>query len=218
MSASNTRAGAGSERDTGPRPSVRMAATELPANANDSRSTLWWGMWGLIATEATVFATLIVSYYYLQFLAPEWPFGDIEPPELLLASISTGLLLLSVLPIYWSDRAARKGNIQGVQYGLIAGFVLAAAFLTIKIIEYSHIGFTWSTNAYGSIVWTTIGFHSLHVVVLLLKTIVTVVAALMGLFSKSRNLGVQVNGLYWYFVVIVWLPIYFTIYLSPRIF
>ena len=65
----------------------RLIAAELPLNLNDRRAPLWWGMVGLITVEAVLFGSLIVSYFYLRFYAPEWPIGGIAKPSLLLPSI-----------------------------------------------------------------------------------------------------------------------------------
>jgi heme/copper-type cytochrome/quinol oxidase subunit 3 len=189
-------------------------AGELPLNANDRRAPLWWGMVGLITIEAVLFASLITSYFYLRFYAPAWPLGGIPKPDLLLPSIGAVVLLLSSGPMYWADASIKKGNVRNLMIGLAGSFVLGVVFLVLKTIEYSGHDYTWATNAYGSIVWTIIGFHSAHVLAVLLKVAVVFTAAAQGYFSDERNLGVRVNGLYWHFVVVVWIPLFFTLYLS----
>jgi cytochrome c oxidase subunit III len=87
----------------------------------------------------------------------------------------------------------------------------------LKYIEYSGLDYNWATNAYGSIVWTITGFHSAHVLALVLKTIVVAVLAFKGYFNEERHAAVDANGLYWHFVVIVWVPLFFTLYIAPRI-
>lgn len=193
-----------------------VPAEALPANLSDRRAPVWWGVVLMIVIEATVFASLIASYFYLKAGSPVWPPDGIAPPELLLPSVNAGILLLSSLPVWWADSGIRKGDQRRLKIGLAAGFVLGVAFLALKYIEYSTKDYTWSTNAYGSIVWTITGFHSAHVVVLLIKTLVVETLAFRGYFSERRNIGVQVNGLYWHFVVLAWVPLFTTLYLSPR--
>lgn len=193
-----------------------IAPDALPANLSDKRAPIWWGMVLMIAIEATVFGALIASYFYLKVGAPVWPHDGIAPPELLLPSINAGILLLSSLPVWWADHGIQKGDTRRLKLGLAVGFVMGVVFLVLKYIEYSGNDYTWSTNAYGSIVWTITGFHSAHVVVLLIKTLVVEVLAFRGYFSERRNIGVQVNGLYWHFVVLAWVPLFATLYLSPR--
>lgn len=189
----------------------------LPANLSDKRAPVWWGMVLMIVIEATVFASLIASYFYLKVSSPVWPPDGIKPPELLLPSINAGILLLSSLPVWWADSGIRKGDQRRLKIGLAVGFVMGVAFLVLKYIEYSAKDYTWTTNAYGSIVWTITGFHSAHVVVLLIKTLVVETLAFRGYFSERRSIGVQVNGLYWHFVVLAWVPLFATLYLSPRL-
>lgn len=193
-------------------------ADDLPLNLNDKRSVLWWSMIGLITIESVVFLFLIVSYYYLHFHAHTAlgiKLRNLERPDLVLPIISTVLIILSVIPIYWGDQGIRRGDRRRLIIGMSIGVVLASAFLVLKIIEYSDKDFNWASDAHGSIVWTIIGFHSAHVTVLLLKSVVAIVAAARGHFDENRNVGIQINGLYWYFVVVVWLPLFATIYIAP---
>lgn len=193
-----------------------IAPDALPANLSDKRAPIWWGMVLMIAIEATVFGALIASYFYLKVGAPVWPPDGIAPPDLLLPSINAGILLLSSLPVWWADRGIQKGDTGRLKLGLAVGFLMGVVFLVLKYIEYSGNDYSWSTNAYGSIVWTITGFHSAHVIVLLIKTLVVEALAFRGYFSEQRNIGVQVNGLYWHFVVLAWVPLFATLYLSPR--
>jgi cytochrome c oxidase subunit I+III len=177
----------------------------------------WWGMGGLILIETVVFASLMMSYYYLRSGAAEWPLGGISPPDLLLPAINAFILFASSIPMYLADSGIKKGNQTRLKFGLTAGIVLAAIFLVLKYIEYSGLDYNWATNAYGSIVWTITGFHSAHVLALVLKTIVVAVLAFKGYFNEERHSAVDANGLYWHFVVIVWVPLFFTLYIAPRI-
>jgi cytochrome c oxidase subunit I+III len=192
-----------------------ILVTSTIASSRGSQPPIWNGMLLLILVESVVFATLISSYLYLRSGALEWPLGGIEKPKLLLPTINLFVLLASSIPIYLADQGIRKGNQTRLKVGLIASGVLAAVFLTLKYTEYSGLDYNWATNAYGSIVWTITGFHSAHVISLLLKTIVVTVLAFMGYFNAERNMGVQANGVYWHFVVVVWVPLYALIYLSP---
>jgi cytochrome c oxidase subunit III len=190
---------------------------ELALALNDRRAPVFWGMVFLIIIEITVFSAFITSYFYLRHFQEVWPLDGIKEPDLLMPTIGTGIILLSSLPVAWGDRSMRSGNRRRMMIGLGLGAVLALAFLVLKVIEYSGAEYRWHTNAYGSIVWTIIGFHSAHVLSLLAKTLVVVFAGSRGYFSGDRNMGVQVNGLYWHFVVLIWLPLYFTIYLSHHV-
>lgn len=178
---------------------------------------LWWGMLGMIAIEAAVFAILIAAYFYLKTQSAAWPQGGFGPPSLLLPTINTVILVASSFVMHWADKGAAKDDQRRLRVGMIGAASLAVVFLVLKVVEYSGVPYKWDTNAYGSIVWTIIGFHSAHVFLLLLKTTVVATLAVRGFFTPERRLGVIINGMYWHFVVAVWVPLYVVLYWSPRL-
>lgn len=192
-------------------------AGELPHLVSGPRAPGWWGMLFLIVIESTVFASLILTYFYLRSTVETWPLGGFEPPELLLPTVNTGVLLLSTVPMYWADRSIRRGKLRDVKIGMLLGMVLLVVFLVLKVVEYSDKEYTWYTNAYGSIVWTIIGFHSAHVLGVILKAAPIWLLALRGYFTEERHVAIQTNGLYWYFVAAIWIPLYATLYWAPRL-
>jgi len=191
--------------------------SHLPNLVSGGRAPLWWAMVLLLAIEGTVFATLVVSYFYLRMVAPAWPPPGVEPPELLLPTINTIVLLASSVPMYIADRGITKGRSRRLLVGLGIAVALAIVFLVLKVVEYSGVSYRWDDHAYGSIVWTIIGFHSAHVMSLVLKSLVVGTLAWRGYFDGRRHLGVQINGLYWHFVVAVWVPLYAVLYWAPRL-
>jgi cytochrome c oxidase subunit III len=182
------------------------------------QAPLWWGFWGIILIETTVFATLITSYFYLNLSYPEIPPAGVKKPDLLLPTISSIFLFSSSYTMHKADSASEKGDNNTLKWFLIFSILLAAAFLVLKYFEYSNVEYRWDSHAYGSVVWAIIAFHSTHVVSLVLKTIFVAYLSWRGYFNKERHLGVTVNGIYWHFVVAVWLPLYLVLYWSPRLF
>lgn len=194
-----------------------MDVSGLSVYTNWTRAPLWWGFMGMIAIEATVFTSFIVSYFYLGAGSPTWPSMPHEPPELLLPTINTLILVASSFVVHWGDRGIKAGNQRQLQLAMLIAPIMAAVFLVLKVVEYAGKNYRWDSDAYGSIVWTIIGFHSAHVIAVVLKTVVVDTLAWRGYFNQYRRLGAEVNGIYWHFVVIVWLPLYFTLYISPRL-
>lgn len=190
---------------------------ELSPYTHSHEGPLWWGFVGLIAIEAAVFAILITSYFYLSMGHAEWPPGGIEEPKLLLPTLNTVILVLSSGAMVFADKRIKKDDKRGLAIGLAVGIVLATVFQILKAIEYAKEDVHWDTNAYGSILWALIVFHSAHVTAVILKTVVVDILAWRGYFTRERMLGVTVNGLYWHFVVAVWIPLYLVIYWSPRL-
>ena len=193
---------------------------DLPEHAEGPRSYGWWGMVWLIATEATLFAALIATYFYLRFRSgPVWPPDGIEKPELALPLVMTAILLSSSIPVHLADRAIKKGNTTLLKVGLALGFVLGAAFLALTWgIEWPGEleEFSPTTNVYGSLFFTVTGFHSAHLVVGLAMSLWTQWRAWSGAFDEHRHLTVQNFTMYWHFVDVVWIFVFATIYLSPR--
>jgi cytochrome c oxidase subunit III len=199
------------------KPTAVLDVAALPVPETGRQPPIYWGMCGLLIVETTVFASLIATYLYLRLVAPSWPPAGIKPPDLLLPTINTVVLVVSAYTMHRADSGIREGDQRWLKVGMLLSLTLAVAFLVIKTIEYSSVEYRWDSHAYGSIVWTITGFHSLHVILLILKTLVMLVLAFRGYFSAERNIGVQVNGLYWNFVVLIWLPLYALLYFGPRV-
>jgi cytochrome c oxidase subunit 3 len=90
---------------------------------------------------------------------------------------------------------------------------LGAAFLITQIIEYSHLGVNTGHSAYVSVFFGLTGLHGLHVLVGLTALTVVAVRAFRGHYSPEKHLGVEIPGIYWHFVDIMWIVVYTTIYL-----
>jgi cytochrome c oxidase subunit III len=189
----------------------------LPVYASGSRGLLWWGMIMLVTIEVMVFSTFVSSYFFYRSMAPQWPPAGTSPPDLLLPTINTFVLILSSVSIWWADNGIKKGDVTRLKIGAGAAILFSAMFLVLKVVEYSDVSYYWDTHAYGSVIWTIILFHSAHVGSVLLKGIVVEVLAFRGHFTAERHLGVDINGIYWHFVVVIWIPLYITIYWVPRI-
>jgi heme/copper-type cytochrome/quinol oxidase subunit 3 len=200
---------------------VKTSATlELSHHAEGPRAFGWWGMVWLIATEATLFASLIASYFYLRFRSgPVWPPGDIPVPTLELPLIMSAILLVSSIPVHLAEAGIKKGNQGRLRWGLAMGFLLGAAFLAITLgVEWPEKlkEFTPQTNVYGSLFFTITGFHAAHVIVGLFFSAWTQVRAWKGAFDAERHLTVQNFAMYWHFVDVVWIFVLSTLYLSPN--
>jgi cytochrome c oxidase subunit III len=197
---------------------LTLDVRELPSLVNGPRGGLWWGMLGLILIEIVLFTVLISTYYYLKFMNPHWPPAGDKLPMFWLPTINTIILIGSSFAVHQADIAISEHNDKrGMVIGLSISLALGLLFLSLKIVEYSQVEYFWDSHAYGSIVWTMIVFHSSHVLSVVLKTIVVLALARKGYWTKQRCQGIKINGLYWHFVVVIWIPLYITIYLAPRI-
>lgn len=190
-------------------------APTLPVGGRDRRATGWWGMVLLIATEASLFAYLLFSYFYLASMSRgPWPPG--ADPELRLALPNTAILLASSVTMWWAESGIRAGAQGRLRGGLLVTFLLGAVFLAIQGVEYGNKHFTPRSGAYGSLFYTITGFHGAHVFVGLLMIAVVAVRAWLGHFTAERRLAVTNTAWYWHFVDAVWLAVFTSLYLSPR--
>ena len=191
-------------------------ATEAPVG----RTHGWWGMVLFVATEATLFASLLGSYFYIRFQSgTRWPPDGIEPPELTKAILMTILLLPSSLPVVWAERGIRKGRPWRLRAGLSVTMVQGLLFLGTQATEYAANLklFTFTTDAYGSLFYTTTTFHGFHVTVGLLMIGWLLAASLRGSFGSRHHERVRLTAIYWHFVDAVWAAIFLSLYLSPRL-
>jgi heme/copper-type cytochrome/quinol oxidase subunit 3 len=193
----------------------------LPRVASGARSLGWCGMVLFIATEATLFALLIASYWYLRFRSgPVWPPDGIEAPKLALPLVMSGILWSSSIPVHLAERGIRGGHTSRLRAGLFVGFVLGTTFLVLQLaVEYPE---AWklsppSSGAYGTLFFSLTGLHGLHVLVGLFISLWVQVRAWRGAFTAHRHVSVQNFAWYWHFVDTVWFFVLATIYIAPHV-
>jgi heme/copper-type cytochrome/quinol oxidase subunit 3 len=195
---------------------VATAAAQLEQlDRPKARSTGFWGMALLIVTEASLFAYLLFSYFYLGSMATgPWPPNG--PPSLKLALPNTLVLLLSSATIYWAESGIRKGASGRLRAGLLATLALGVVFLAIQGVEYHNQSITPTTHAYGSLFFTITGFHGAHVAAGLVMIAVVAMRAFLGHFRAGRHEAVTNISWYWHFVDVVWLTVFTCLYLIPH--
>lgn len=186
----------------------------LPVGLRESHTSGWWGMLLVIATEASFFAYLLFSYFYLASMAGSWP--PHGAPELRIAGPNTIILVASSLAMWWGESGIRRGNQGRLRIGLLLTLVLGVVFLSLQAVEYRGLPFTPQSNAYGSLFYTITGFHGAHVAAGLLMNVVVQLRAWLGHFTADQHLAVSNVALYWHFVDVVWLVVFTSLYLSPR--
>jgi heme/copper-type cytochrome/quinol oxidase subunit 3 len=199
---------------------ARRATGPTTEAAPRSASNGWWGMVLFVATEATLFAVLLASYFYIRFkTSGGWPPDGIADPKLFRAFVMTVLLTGSAAFMYAAETGIRRGSQRALVLGLGGAFVLGLAFLGLQIWETVVVAreFTPRTDTYGSLVFTITGAHSAHLIVGLLLIAWIQVRAWFGAYSPRRHLGVQMAAIYWFFVVAVQLAIFVSLYITPRI-
>ena len=115
--------------------------------------------------------------------------------------------------MHWALESAKAGNRFGLQAGILTTFLLGATFLFVQINEYVHIGFSPADHAQGSIFYGLTGLHGAHVAVGLTLLSFTTIRAFRGHFTPEEHRGVEIPGIYWHFVDVMWIVVYTTVYI-----
>jgi len=189
----------------------------LPAGAFGSRSLMWWATMGVVLIEGTVFGLAIAAYFYLEMRAPAWPPDSVAAPDLRWGTINTAILIASLLPNELTRRAAERVDLGRVRWWLCASVLFGLAFNAVRALEFTALNVSWDRDSYGSIVWLLLGLHTTHIVTDFLDTAVLTALTFTGPIEEHRFVDVEENAVYWYFVVLAWLPIYGVIYWAPRV-
>jgi heme/copper-type cytochrome/quinol oxidase subunit 3 len=195
--------------------SLVIDVRDLPTYGYGHRSLMWWSTLGLMLIEGTVFAIGVMTYFYLRGVAPQWPMAA-RAPELLWGTLNTIVLIVSLMPNQFAKRAAEREDIVRARWWLVVCLLLALVFLVVRAYEFAALNVSWYTNAYGSVVWLLLGLHTTHLITDTIDTAVLAVLLFTGPMEGKRFVDVSENAVYWYFVVLSWLPIYAVIYRAPR--
>lgn len=192
-----------------------LDVSDLPTVAFGARASIWWGAMGIMMIEGTMFAILAASYFYLRGNAAEWPPTGAFHPGVGLTTANLAILLASMIPMHYAAKAAHKEDLPGIKKGLIAATVLAVAVLVLRAVILSRLSYRWDSHAYGSLIWTSAGFHTLHLITGICENILFIVLLIKGPVEDKHLVDVRVNVLYWYFVVLSWVPFYVIFFLDP---
>jgi len=137
-------------------------------------------------------------------------------PKLVLATIDLALLLGSVIPMVIADRACLKMDEAKVRFGAGLALLIGIAVITIRFFEFNSLIFRWNDNVYGSITWTLLGLHLMHMMILCSEDgLMFVWIMVKGLDDKHAR-DIRVTAVYWYWVVAIWVLLYVVVFLSPR--
>ncbi len=188
-----------------------------PPEAHESskidRQTL--GILLFIVSEAMLFGAFFASYFFLREVSNP---TDVWPPEgfelpVGVAGMNTAILVSSSFTVHWALEAARKGNRNAMKMGLALTWLLGATFLFIQINEYVNVGFAPQDSAQATIFYGLTGLHGAHVFIGLLALLSVTIRAFRGHYSPQEHRGVEIPGIYWHFVDVMWIIVFLTVYI-----
>jgi cytochrome c oxidase subunit III len=171
------------------------------------------GMLLFIISEIMVFGAFFTAYFFIRVVGgAEWPADGTELPKLI-AFVNTCILVSSSLTVHWALEGAKHGNRFALQAGITTTFLLGLTFLFVQINEYVHIGFSPQDHAQGTVFYGLTGLHGAHVFVGLTLLAFATIRAFRGHFTPKEHRGVEVPGIYWHFVDVMWVIVYVTVYI-----
>jgi cytochrome c oxidase subunit 3 len=184
-----------------------------PANRSSRVETQLLGMLLFIVSEVMVFGAFFTAYFFIRVVAgDQWfPFEGHKLP-VAVAGVNTAILLSSSVTMHWAETSIKNGNRFGLKAGILSTFLLGCTFLFVQINEYAHIGFAPHDFAQASVFFGLTGLHGAHVFVGLTLLAMVVVRSFRGHYSPEEHRGVEVPGIYWHFVDVMWVVVYSSVY------
>ncbi|MCL5998640.1 MAG: heme-copper oxidase subunit III [Chloroflexi bacterium] len=173
-----------------------------------------FGFWLFLSSELLIFCGLIGAFLVTKHYATSWPSS--KQLSIWLVSINTFLLLTSSLTVVLGIDNIRQNKQRKLALYILASALLGVLFLGGQAIEYQHLIFTEHFgfgDSFGTAFFTLTGLHGLHVLVGVLWAVAVALRARHGAFSARNYTTVEMFGLYWHFVDLVWILIFTIVYL-----
>jgi len=173
------------------------------------------GVWSFLSSETVFFSALIVTYVIMHGKNVVGPLPQ-QVLDVPLTAVNTFVLICSSFTMVSALAAIQKGQTKALKGWLIATMVLGAAFLCGQAYEFSLLigqGLSLSSNVFGATFFTLTGFHGTHVLIGLIWIGFVLRKAYNGKLSQENSLPVELVGLYWHFVDLVWIIIFTIVYL-----
>ena len=174
------------------------------------------GMWLFLVSEVMFFTGLIGSYIVLRQANPSWP----DPTKVLnipLTAFNTFLLIVSSATLVKGLSSAQNNDKEGMQVGLFLTVLIGALFLAVQAHEYHELihvkHLTPSSSIVGTCFFALTGFHGAHVLGGVITMAIVFINSLKGKYTPQENRGIEVAGLYWHFVDLVWIILFTILYL-----
>ena len=178
----------------------------------DNRKLL---MWVFLASECLFFGSLIAAYLLYRDRSVQGPYPS-DLFDIPFTSVSAFVLLMSSVTMVLALSSIQRGNRRGLQIWLFTTAILGILFLSGQAYEFTvfhHEGLSLSRNMFGTTFFVLTGFHGAHVTVGVLILLSLFTMTLQGKITQKESLHIELAGLYWHFVDIVWIVIFTLIYL-----
>jgi cytochrome c oxidase subunit 3 len=186
------------------------------ANVSSRVDARLLGIYLFIASEIMLFGSFFTALFFSRVIVPHdsWPPPGFELP-VYLAFLNTIILVTSSFSMHWALQSIKRNHRAGLIAGLSLTFLLGLTFLSIQIREYTRIGFAPQESAFASSFFGLTGLHGAHVFVGLNLLLYALVRSIRGHYGPKAHdhLGVEIPGIYWHFVDVMWIVVYVTVYI-----
>ena len=186
-----------------------------PAHQSSRVDARLLGIYLFIASEVMLFGSFFTAYFFARVVVPTetWPPEPFHLP-VYLALLNTIILVTSSFTMHWALQSIKRNHRAGLVAGLTLTFLLGLTFLLIQAREYTRIGFAPKDLAFGSTFYGLTGLHGAHVFVGLNLLAYALIRSLRGHYGPRphEHLGVEIPGIYWHFVDVMWIVVYTTVY------
>jgi heme/copper-type cytochrome/quinol oxidase subunit 3 len=174
-------------------------------------------MWMFLGSECLLFGGLISTYMLYRGHVDQGPRPE-NIYDIPFTSVSSFVLLMSSLTMVLAVSAAHHSDWSRARVWLVTTALLGATFVGAQVYEFTafyHSGLGYTTSLFGSSFYTLTGFHGAHVSVGVIMLMALVFITLRGKVPGDRAEVIEMIGLYWHFVDIVWIVIFTLVYLLP---
>ena len=174
------------------------------------------GMLLFIGSEIMLFGSFFAAYFFVRVVNPgapsQWPPDPFEFP-VFVAGVNTCVLVTSSFTMHWALQSIKRGERKAFLAGMVLTFLMGLAFLSTQLIEYLNVGFNTGDGAFSSVFFGLTGLHGAHVAIGLSLLLMVTVRGFRGHYSPEHHHGVELPGIYWHFVDVMWIVVYSTVYL-----
>jgi cytochrome c oxidase subunit 3 len=185
-----------------------------PANRSSRVEPQLLGMLLFIISEVMVFGAFFTAYFFIRVVSgDQWFPVDGKELPVAVAGVNTAILVSSSFTMHWAETSIKNGNRFGLKAGILSTFLLGLTFLFIQVNEYVHVGFAPHDFAQASVFYGLTGLHGAHVFVGLTLLAMVTIRSWRGHYSPEEHRGVEVPGIYWHFVDVMWIVVYTTVYI-----
>jgi cytochrome c oxidase subunit III len=197
---------------------MATAAAMTHVDRYETGLTPGWGklmMWLFLCSDAMSFAGLLAAYGAVRIGDPTWPVPSSQL-GIPLTALNTFILICSSVTMVKSLSAIRNGNRSGMVLWLLGTIVGGATFLGIQAYEWTHLiehGLSIGGSLFGATFFILTGFHGCHVFAGVVYLSCILVKGARGGYTREHNSPVEIAGLYWHFVDLIWILVFTFVYL-----